>query len=54
MKHRRTRREQTRDRQQCYDGLENRKDADAANRFIRKAYSSYGRNNKTLEDAESG
>lgn len=44
MKNRRTRKEQSRDRQQHYGGLaEKEPDGDAAKRFVRKAYSSYGK-----------
>ena len=47
LKQRRTRKEQSRDRQQHYGGLaEKEPDAQAAKRFVRKAYSSYGKTEK--------
>lgn len=47
MKYRRTRKEQNRDSQQHYGGLaEKEPNGDAAKRFIRKAYGSYGKTEK--------
>lgn len=51
MKQRRTRKEQSRDRQQHYGGLaEKTPDAQAAQRFIHKAYSCYSRNSDKMEE----
>lgn len=51
MRQRRTRKEQSRDMQQHYGGLaEKEPDGDAAKRFIRKAYSSYGKTEKEKHD----
>lgn len=50
MRQKRTRKESNRDGQQHYAGLaENKPDGDAAKRFVRKAYSSYGKTEKAEE-----
>lgn len=51
MRQRRTRKEQSRDRQQHYGGLaEKEPDVQAAKRFIRQAYGCYNRNSDKTEE----